>query len=224
MLRSAREARGISLATAERELRIRQRYLAALEDGLHDDLPGDVYARGFLRSYAAYLGLQPDTMVALYRLEVATRRPERVRARRPRSRPLTHEPFVITRTVVVAAVLTVFVGALIAYLAYQLITFARTPDLRVTDPPGDVVAHASRSIEISGVTAPGATVSASGGAGSRTVVADEAGGFRISVDLDPGSNLVTVSAFDPLTSRNATPVTRRIEVRVTPDGGESPEP
>ena len=73
MLRSARERRGLDRARIERDTRIRERYLSALERGAYDELPGEVYARGFLRTYATYLGLDPDAMVALYRLE--TRRP-----------------------------------------------------------------------------------------------------------------------------------------------------
>src|SRR5438093_13046309 len=57
MLREAREARGISLAEAERETKIRAKYLAALEDDDAGNLPGAVYARGFLHNYAQYLGL-----------------------------------------------------------------------------------------------------------------------------------------------------------------------
>jgi cytoskeletal protein RodZ len=224
MLRSAREARGVDLATAERDLRIRARHLAALEEGRYDDLPGDVYAKGFLRSYAAHLGLEPDTMVALYRLETGRARSVPVVARGRSTRPLTHQPFVITTAVVAAAVLTVLVGALIAYLAYQLITFARTPELRITDPPGYVLAHAGRTIQLRGLTAPDARVSVSGLAENPTVQADESGAFTLTLRLAPGSNLVTVTALDPVTLRSAPAVTRRIEVTGPRDGRESPQP
>ncbi|MDQ6693302.1 MAG: DUF4115 domain-containing protein [Chloroflexota bacterium] len=60
MLRDAREERGISLAQAERETKIRQKYISALEDDNSAALPGAVYARGFLRNYALYLGINPD--------------------------------------------------------------------------------------------------------------------------------------------------------------------
>lgn len=59
-LREAREAKGLSLSQAEEATRIRQKYLAALESGVQEDLPGDVPTRGFLRNYATYLGLNAD--------------------------------------------------------------------------------------------------------------------------------------------------------------------
>lgn len=59
-LRVAREARGVDLFRVERDTKIRVKYLAAMEQGHFSELPADVYARGFLRNYASYLGLDPD--------------------------------------------------------------------------------------------------------------------------------------------------------------------
>ena len=59
-LRDAREARGVDLFRVERDTKIRIKYLAAMEQGEFSELPGAVYARGFLRNYATYLGLDPD--------------------------------------------------------------------------------------------------------------------------------------------------------------------
>jgi cytoskeletal protein RodZ len=59
-LRAAREARGADLFRVERDTKIRMKYLTAMEQGNFTELPADVYARGFLRNYASYLGLDPD--------------------------------------------------------------------------------------------------------------------------------------------------------------------
>jgi len=68
-LRTAREEQGISISQAAVETRILQRYLIALEDGDYQHLPGDVYARGFIRNYATYLGLSAEELIELYRRE-----------------------------------------------------------------------------------------------------------------------------------------------------------
>lgn len=65
-LRYARETRGLTLEDAERDTRISRRYLYALESGELDLIPAPVYARGFLRSYAQYLGLDPQEAMARY--------------------------------------------------------------------------------------------------------------------------------------------------------------
>ncbi len=61
-LRAARSARGLTIQDVQRELRIREKYLEALESEQFDDIPGLIYARGFLRSYARYLGLDADAL------------------------------------------------------------------------------------------------------------------------------------------------------------------
>ena len=65
-LRSAREHRGKSLEEAGRETRVRTDYLGALENEDFDALGSDVYVRGFLRSYAKYLGLNHEKVVSAY--------------------------------------------------------------------------------------------------------------------------------------------------------------
>jgi cytoskeleton protein RodZ len=65
-LRQARLDKSVSLADAARDTRIRRGYLEALESEDNASLPPAVYTRGFLRSYAEYLGLNPQAMVDLY--------------------------------------------------------------------------------------------------------------------------------------------------------------
>ena len=66
-LQQAREARGLTLEAIEGKTKIRARYLAALEDERFGELPGEAYARGFLRTYADHLGLDGHELLALYR-------------------------------------------------------------------------------------------------------------------------------------------------------------
>src|SRR6476619_4627841 len=68
-LYTARERKGVDLYRAERDTKIRARYLAALERGDYKELPGAVYTKGFLRNYALYLGLDPDDVLRQWRRE-----------------------------------------------------------------------------------------------------------------------------------------------------------
>jgi cytoskeleton protein RodZ len=65
-LREARIRHGIELAQVAADTRIRSRYLRALEDERFEDIPGSVYAKGFLRTYADYLGLDSQLFVDEY--------------------------------------------------------------------------------------------------------------------------------------------------------------
>ncbi len=65
-LQRARQARGITVEDAERATRIPRRYLEALEQENFAILPAPVYARGFLRSYSGYLGLDPAELLPFF--------------------------------------------------------------------------------------------------------------------------------------------------------------
>ena len=223
VLREAREAKGVDLVRVERETKIRERYLSALERGEYRELPGSVYTKGFLRNYGAYLGLDPEYLIDLYRIETTTGA-ERPRAPTP-PRPLAtrrSRAFVVTPGAIVAAILTVGVGAFIAYLAFEIINFARTPELRITEPPGNVNGFTGDEITIRGITAPNASIVIDNLRENPRVTADATGAFEVSVGLVPGSNVVRLTATDPVTSRESATESRTIIV-VT-DVAESPSP
>jgi cytoskeleton protein RodZ len=62
-LREARVKRGLEFDAVQKALRIRRRYLEAIEGERFELLPGEVYARGFLREYAEFLGLDGSLYV-----------------------------------------------------------------------------------------------------------------------------------------------------------------
>lgn len=76
-LQRARLARGLSLADVSASLRLRAAYLEAIENDRREALPGPVYANGYVRSYAAYLGMDPDAAVRRFKNEAGD----------PRARP-----------------------------------------------------------------------------------------------------------------------------------------
>jgi cytoskeletal protein RodZ len=71
-----------SIEDIERALRIRASQVDAIETGNYDQLPGRVYAIGFVRSYAEYLGLDGDKMVSLFKSQSGA----------PANRPQLHFP------------------------------------------------------------------------------------------------------------------------------------
>ena len=215
VLRTAREAKGVELGRVERDTKIRVRYLAALESGEYRELPGSVYTKGFLRNYGLYLGLDPEYLIDLYRLESGAIRAER-RSVTPPPRPLAprrSRALVVTPGAVVAALLTVMVAALLYYFVREFVTFAGTPDLRISAPAGDVAAYPGREYTIRGVTAPNSRVVATiADRQGPPALADSQGNFAIALRLVPGSNLITVVATDPVTQRDSEPVSRTIVV------------
>ena len=64
MLKRVREEKNLSLDEASRATKIRKEFLLAIEDDRLDTLPGPVFARGFIRSYAEYLTLDAQALLA----------------------------------------------------------------------------------------------------------------------------------------------------------------
>ncbi|MGZ8564233.1 MAG: helix-turn-helix domain-containing protein, partial [Candidatus Limnocylindria bacterium] len=195
VLRTAREAKFIDLARVERDTKIRVHYLAALERGDYRELPAAVYTKGFLRNYGLYLGLDPEYLVDLYRLESGSAVDRPMSAIRPR--PVTERqgrPFVVSSGAVVATILSVLVLAFVVYLVGEFVTFARTPDLRITDPAGDVGGYTGQDYTIRGVTEPNSTIKTEGLRQNPTAKADGQGAFSVTVQLVPGVNVVTLVA------------------------------
>jgi len=97
VLANAREAAGLSVADVAAQLRLSPRQIEALEAGRHNDLPGAVFVRGFIRNYARVLKLDPVPLLHALELNLDEEAPLRVRetsgtlplsARRDHAKPL----------------------------------------------------------------------------------------------------------------------------------------
>jgi cytoskeleton protein RodZ len=115
-LREARMRRGIDFPQAEAAIKIRGKYLRALEDEQFELLPAETYVKGFLRTYAEYLGLDGQLYVDEYNSRFVTgedyewRRPQSRRSNaRPQRRSRRTETNIVLLALAVIAVLTVIV-------------------------------------------------------------------------------------------------------------------
>lgn len=205
-LTTARERKGVDLYRAERDTKIRARYLAALERGDYRELPGAVYTKGFLRNYALYLGLDPDDVLLQWRRERGDPREPQAVIAVPRPLVAPRPGLTFSPSLVVFALLMVAVLAFAAYLGVQLLRFAKPPTIAVTDPAVAVVDVDESATEyvLEGTTNPGATVSiATPGRDPYTVSADADGAWAAAVELRRGRNQFEVSAVDPETGKRS---------------------
>lgn len=65
-LRREREMRGVSLDEVSQETKVKRQFLEVIEAGEHRGLPSPIYVRGFLRSYAACIGLEAGDILQRY--------------------------------------------------------------------------------------------------------------------------------------------------------------
>src|SRR5438105_2969539 len=206
-LLAARERKGVDLYRAERDTKIRARYLGALERGDYRELPGSVYTKGFLRNYALYLGLDPEEILLQGRRE----RGDSTAASEPVivvPRPITAPRTGLTSSpaVIVAAIMTVVLVVFAGYLAVQVLRFAKPPTIAVSDPTSAVsdVDDSLTSYTLRGTTVPGATVNIADGSGQQLHISAGADGtWSQVVPLRRGRNDFAVSATDPDTEKNS---------------------
>ncbi len=151
--RAAREARGLALSAVSEQIRIRSIYLAAIEDENWAAIGAPVYVRGFLRTYARFLGLDAEEVVARFNELSQTAPPSRApeadaraeaepeRGERPRAQPNLRPLLWLAGIVAVA---------LIAFVVYSAMTMtqASSPQLAAASPAA-----------ADGGIAPGATAS-----------------------------------------------------------------
>ena len=216
-LATARERKGVDLFRAERDTKIRARYLAALERGDYRELPGAVYTKGFLRNYAIYLNLDPEDVLRQWRRERGDQVPTEPVVVAPTAileapRPLTFSP-----SVVVAALMTFGVILFGVYLAVQLLRFAKPPALDVVSPATAIfdADESATSYRLEGTSTPGATVTVEvpGRAQPYRITALSDGSWSVDVELRRGQNQFDVNAVDPETGK-PTETPRRIVINV----------
>jgi len=128
-LREARTRRGLTPADVHKAIRIRERYLAALEEERWEMLPGEAYVRGFLKTYADFLGLDGNLYLDEYnsRIRAYPEEPLLSVPLRPERR------FPLRAAGVVTAV--VLVLAAVAGLLASSLGGSSPPRHRATPPP-----------------------------------------------------------------------------------------
>jgi len=132
-LSRARRARGITLEDAERDTHVSRRYLQALENEDFSTFPAPVYARGFLRTYSRYLGLNPEELMRVFPNQELT---VDIVPLPTISRPVTHQ---MNMNWVIAGAVAVFLvaaGVLLAQAGGDTAAVANQPRVSQTVTSG----------------------------------------------------------------------------------------
>jgi cytoskeletal protein RodZ len=204
-LYAARERKGVDLYRAERDTKIRARYLAALERGEYRELPGDVYTKGFLRNYALYLGLDPEEVVGQWRRERGDEKTPRPILAVPRPIAQPRPGLQFSTGIIVAALLTILIAGVGVWLTVQVLRFNKAPTIAVTSPREATLQldENATSYTLQGTSIPGATITIELAGGTRQISADSTGAWSVGVDLRRGRNDFTIDATDPEPGRHA---------------------
>jgi cytoskeletal protein RodZ len=202
ILKDRREARDLSLKTVETDTRIRGKYLIAIEASDYAALPHDVYTRGFIQSYADYLGLKGRDLAARYVKERGDQAPQLTH----KQARINREPILSPRVLTLASAVTVAILVL-GYLFWQFSALTAPPRLTVANPDKDQVLYGSL-ITVNGQVGGGADVFVN----DSPILSDADGNFTDAIALQDGVNAIRVTAKNRL-GKTAT-VTRNILAHV----------
>jgi len=138
-LAERRKVRGLTIEKVTQSIKIRIPYLKGIEKGDWNELPGEVYAKGFVKRYAGFLGLDGEKLLAPYLAE------------RPSSSEQENAPRPaggsdVSRGILIA----VGVIALFAIVIFKLVTQDRAPK---ADAPVESAAQAVVPVTSSAVVA-----------------------------------------------------------------------
>lgn len=206
ILKNAREKKGLSHKEIFQEIKIHPRFLQALEESNWSVFSSGVHAKGFLKNYAEYLGLNVDEVLAFFRREYN----EKKNSPKIKSviKPLSSPRLVITPGLVLTTATLVFVTLFFGYVIYQYRSFAGAPILIVDQPRTDLTTS-EPVLNVVGRTDPDATVSLNG----QQISIGEKGTFSAHVTLAEGVNTLNFVAENKLGKENK--VTRTVVVRAT---------
>jgi cytoskeletal protein RodZ len=221
-LRKLRSDKRIALNEVSRVTKIRLEYLQYLEEGKYDELPADVYVRGFLKSYGDFLGFDEQNLIRLFEKEKGIKKnlekvknPDKANAK---IKPLSISFFVFTPRKIVLTLVAILIFGAFFYLYLEAESLTDTPRLIVLSPePNSQVEEKSVSLE--GKTDKDAQVFVN----DQAVIVSDAGKFREDISLQSGINVIRIKAvnkFQKETAENITVQAKYPEENINSGEGE----
>lgn len=193
-LQQIRSERRISLTEVSRSTKIQVKYLESLEKGDYESLPPDVYVRGFLKSYAQFLGLQEESLIRLYERDRSIQ--EKLNKNdfstgKEAFELAKYSKFVVTPKILAVAVMILLFAGGGFYLYRELGKFSSAPRLILKTPENNI-SSPDNFVDVSGFTDQDATLYIN----DQAVVLNDQGEFNQKVNLKPGLNQIAVKSVN----------------------------
>ena len=181
VLKKEREKKGYSLSHIEKKIRVRQKFLTAIEENNWGLFSSKIYIAGIIRNYALFLGVEPEKVLAFFRRDYEKREEVTFR-KRVASRHLIPQ----TRFYATLGVVALILG-FCAYFAYQLNLFISPPRVQILQPTTNTFKKV-RQVEIVGKTEKEAVITIF----SDRIFQNSDGIFIYEYTLRPGKNSVAI--------------------------------
>lgn len=186
LLRDKRLLKELTLADVAAKTKIKLEYLEAIEHSEFTKLPSSTFAKGFLRNYASFLYLNPDTIVAMFRRDFMENDKGEI-IPRGLVTPLGVKPKFFTVSMILIGVATL---SFIGFLTIQLVSWWSLPKLKLIQPQnGETYGE---KVTIKGTADPDDSVSING----QKVILDQNGQFSLDLILSSGTQSVIVESVN----------------------------
>lgn len=205
ILKRARLEKKLTFEEIETHLRIRKKFLVALEENSWDKLPSLPYIKGFLKNYSSFLGLKPDEMMAIFRRQFRQQEkqgllPEGV------TEPLNQSFFRYTPKTISILIIVFFILFFFGYLFYQYRNITSPPPLDITSPKEGQI-FSSERIAVTGITNTDAVVLIN----NQKIAVNDNGNFSTTLTLSPGTNIVVIESVSKYNRKSTVKRTIRIQ-------------
>ncbi len=190
-LKKIRSDKRASFSDISKNTMIQIEYLEYLECGEYNKLPADVYVKGFLKSFAEYLGADERDLIKSFQKEKSIQKNLTGNKNKKKERKINLSKFYVTPKIISAVLISMLFLGLSFYLYAKIDSFVATPELVVLNPEKDSIVKESQ-IVIRGKTGKGNKVFVN----NQPVTIDDNGFFDEKIILKNGINVITVKSVN----------------------------
>lgn len=184
ILKKQREKLGINLYEVEKQIKVRQKFLSAIEENNWGIFTSKVYIGGIIKNYSKLLGLDPKRTLAFFRRDYERLETMKFKSR-VASRYLTPE----TKKIVMAFLIFIFL-IFFGYFGYQLKLYFSPPKVTIVSPKSEIFKKEDR-IKILGQTEKDAAITIFG----ERVYQNKEGIFEFQFPLHKGQNELVIEVI-----------------------------
>ncbi|NUM25965.1 MAG: helix-turn-helix domain-containing protein [Candidatus Buchananbacteria bacterium] len=191
-LSERRKKLGLELADVAHQINVSVKYLEAIEEGRYDQLPGEVYAKNFLRSYTKYIGCDYYDFLKRYQSEHTVYKKTKLRGVADFSKPverISKMHLIVTPRLIRTFIVLLLVMSCFGYLGIKVKAIVTPPELVVATPEDNLKTD-KNFIEVAGQIEAESTLEING----QQVLTDQDSRFNETIDLKPGVNIIEITA------------------------------
>lgn len=184
----ARLEQEASLVDAQEATGIQSKYLEILESGDYQKLPGDIYAKAWIKLYAEFLGLDINELLTDYKIEKSLSSKLTTINQPVKTRDFSKDNILKPKSLKVFA-MTLLVLMLLGYLGWELNNIITPPEVLILEPDSNFKTS-ENSVVVSGQTQAEVTLTIN----NELVLLDSEGNFSQTINLVVGLNNLQISA------------------------------